>query len=289
MAFQYSPSSDLLDISGEKRRNRLGYVRTSMACGNCRKRKIRCLRVKDDGRCVQCIRLRKNCQFYAVDQEPVPSTGSKVGSRLLPKTTLATTSMRIAPKPVETLHAFYDRTAAGHGMRSPVFETDTQFGNHTRQYEPPSRSPVVSLEICGDSPYGHIQDTDNSALMAEQGNINAFWRGYSSDSPVLAPDCALYAAPISPASMGWTVFPVEATGLPEGAPLLENMWSSYREPVRPMSFDSEYPVQYGDCTTQDDGKVSGTYHRPSTEMACHSPRQQPFQHARNECGGHSCG
>ncbi|KAH8179906.1 hypothetical protein LIA77_01425 [Sarocladium implicatum] len=32
-----------LGLAGEKKRNKLGYHRTSVACGNCRKRKIRCV------------------------------------------------------------------------------------------------------------------------------------------------------------------------------------------------------------------------------------------------------
>ncbi|KAL7270422.1 hypothetical protein RUND412_006876 [Rhizina undulata] len=55
--------------STEKRRNKLGYHRTSVACGHCRHRKIRCLLAKGDlkGRCSNCIRLKKECNFYPVE------------------------------------------------------------------------------------------------------------------------------------------------------------------------------------------------------------------------------
>ncbi|KAK7752091.1 hypothetical protein SLS62_006057 [Diatrype stigma] len=67
-----------LGLSGEKKRNKLGYHRSSMACVenlvkvNCRKRKIRCLQDKNDvqGRCVTCIRLRKECFYEPVDHAP---------------------------------------------------------------------------------------------------------------------------------------------------------------------------------------------------------------------------
>ncbi|KAL3712873.1 hypothetical protein TMatcc_001575 [Talaromyces marneffei ATCC 18224] len=62
-----------LGASGaDKKRNKLGYHRTSVACVHCRRRKIRCLVAADDsqGRCENCIRLRKECQFYPVDQQP---------------------------------------------------------------------------------------------------------------------------------------------------------------------------------------------------------------------------
>ncbi|KAL9124902.1 MAG: hypothetical protein Q9217_005822 [Psora testacea] len=56
----------------EKRRNKLGYHRTSIACSHCRRRKIRCLIAPDDphNRCANCIRLKKDCNFYPVDQQP---------------------------------------------------------------------------------------------------------------------------------------------------------------------------------------------------------------------------
>ncbi|TGZ82432.1 hypothetical protein EX30DRAFT_370538 [Ascodesmis nigricans] len=94
--------------SADKRRNKLGYHRTSVACGmivpaivpaafpatageyvtvtdstwlgHCRRRKIRCLLAKDDaqGRCSNCIRLKKECNFYPVDSsDRRPRSSSK--------------------------------------------------------------------------------------------------------------------------------------------------------------------------------------------------------------------
>ncbi len=51
--------------------------------GHCRRRKIRCLLAPDDlhGRCSHCIRLKKECNFFPVDQQPQlerrPRSGSK--------------------------------------------------------------------------------------------------------------------------------------------------------------------------------------------------------------------
>lgn len=61
-----------LAASAEKRRNKLGYHRTSVACGHCRRRKIRCILAPGDvqSRCANCIRLKKECNFYPVDQTP---------------------------------------------------------------------------------------------------------------------------------------------------------------------------------------------------------------------------
>lgn len=64
-------SGDLSPTSN-KARNKLGYHRTSVACGHCRRRKIRCLLAPDDpqGRCANCIRLKKECNFYPVEHNP---------------------------------------------------------------------------------------------------------------------------------------------------------------------------------------------------------------------------
>ncbi|KAF2277664.1 uncharacterized protein EI97DRAFT_300921 [Westerdykella ornata] len=71
-----------LSPTAEKRRNKLGYHRTSVACGHCRRRKIRCLVANDDphGRCSNCIRLKKECNFYPVDQGPPGPLSVKEGA-----------------------------------------------------------------------------------------------------------------------------------------------------------------------------------------------------------------
>ncbi|KAH8689563.1 hypothetical protein BGW36DRAFT_365333 [Talaromyces proteolyticus] len=68
----------------DKKRNKLGYHRTSVACVHCRRRKIRCLVSADDsqGRCENCIRLRKECQFYPVDQQPPTEKKTRPGAKL---------------------------------------------------------------------------------------------------------------------------------------------------------------------------------------------------------------
>ncbi|EYE93184.1 putative C6 finger domain protein [Aspergillus ruber CBS 135680] len=68
----------------DKKRNKLGYHRTSVACVHCRRRKIRCLVAADDaqGRCENCIRLRKECQFFPVDQQPPVEKKTRPNSRL---------------------------------------------------------------------------------------------------------------------------------------------------------------------------------------------------------------
>lgn len=77
------PSGDAGMTLAEKRRNKLGYHRTSVACGHCRRRKIRCLLAPDDlqNRCANCIRLKKDCNFFPVDQQPQLERRPRTSSR----------------------------------------------------------------------------------------------------------------------------------------------------------------------------------------------------------------
>ncbi|KAJ5032613.1 uncharacterized protein L3040_009210 [Drepanopeziza brunnea f. sp. 'multigermtubi'] len=80
---QASADAAALALSAEKRRNKLGYHRTSVACGHCRRRKIRCIAAPGDAhsRCSNCIRLKKDCQFFAVDAQPPVLESQRRASR----------------------------------------------------------------------------------------------------------------------------------------------------------------------------------------------------------------
>ena len=102
--------------AAEKRRNKLGYHRTSIACsmisrpfvddltdalGHCRRRKIRCLLDEKDphGRCQNCIRLKKECNFHPVDQQQPPPAERRprAGSRTEASSTDADVSSTSSP------------------------------------------------------------------------------------------------------------------------------------------------------------------------------------------------
>ncbi|KFA78199.1 hypothetical protein S40288_01350 [Stachybotrys chartarum IBT 40288] len=67
---------------GEKKKNRLGYHRISIACTHCRRRKIRCITSRDDqAHCVNCIRLKKECIFNPVTPPTPMDSFSKFAPR----------------------------------------------------------------------------------------------------------------------------------------------------------------------------------------------------------------
>ncbi|KAI3126102.1 transcriptional regulator family: Fungal Specific TF [Penicillium roqueforti] len=101
--------------ANDKKRNKLGYHRTSVACVHCRRRKIRCLVAPDDteGRCENCIRLRKDCQFFPVDQQPPIEKKSRPSSRLETPSTersnttpIASSPTNLMPDPAETFYPY---------------------------------------------------------------------------------------------------------------------------------------------------------------------------------------
>lgn len=107
-------SSSTPPVYNGKKYNKLGYIRRSVACSEqtlgpdcdalsyviidtsmsdanprlapCRRRKIRCLSIKDGSqqRCGNCIRLQKQCAFYPVDEYNVsadrPQSSDKLGA-----------------------------------------------------------------------------------------------------------------------------------------------------------------------------------------------------------------
>ncbi|KAI1180680.1 hypothetical protein F4777DRAFT_573907 [Nemania sp. FL0916] len=227
--------AELLGLSGEKKRNRLGYARTNMACGNCRKRKIRCQPVKDDGRCGQCIRLKKDCQFYAVDQQPPIPPPSRAGSRAQHRMMVAspTTSPPAAPSHPGEMQAH---------QSYPSYHSATMPMNQDMR-------TTVTPGVSSSTLYNYGQSIGNYAStatspIAGQGGTGATWRNYPSEPPV-SPGYASYPVPVSQASNAWVASPVEAPAGPESATRSDDPWLQYQQPpTRSMSFSAGHPVPY---------------------------------------------
>ncbi|KAI1126105.1 hypothetical protein F5Y10DRAFT_217668 [Nemania abortiva] len=277
------PDTEFHGLPGEKKRNRLGYARTNMACGNCRKRKIRCQPVKDDGRCSQCIRLKKDCQFYAVDQQPPPPSVVRAGSRPHPKAMLvsAVTSPPVAPGhpgDMQTHHAYNGRAmSVSHDMRPAGLRQDSYLDD-------PKLAPGASAV----RPYNYGQNMDNWAptaanATAKHGDIGASWRSYPPESPV-APGYTPYSMAASQTSTTWATSPLEATVGPEGTSRAEDAWSPYQQPTRSMSFSGEHPIQYAATpsrTYDRKASVASDMFHPTTmetmPTTSYATWQQPYQ------------
>lgn len=243
----YLESQSLAPPMGEKKRNKLGYHRTSIACGHCRRRKIRCIiSTEDQNRCVNCIRLKKECSFHPVDQQQpydqkqqppqTPGGSNTVTASSSPAISRGSSvdqgpqrqhypSIPVAPVPSMG-------TPTIQTPQSEFFPSDMEASSNTIPSGP-------SYAIGDSSSTGWIPaDTDNDA-MAKPRDANAIWRP---SFPVsMGGQLSPYADP-STSSAAWTNSSFGSAN--------EMGWnSSMPPPPRSMSFSGEmlgshHPPQY---------------------------------------------
>ncbi|WQF78269.1 Putative zn(2)Cys(6) fungal-type DNA-binding domain-containing protein [Colletotrichum destructivum] len=230
-------------LPGDKKRNKLGYHRTSVACGHCRRRKIRCIASPAFGesRCINCIRLKKECSFFPVDQPPLPQTtdprhrapsrtpaGSKVTSASSSPAMVAGQSPDVAqrhhfhpdagspasgmaPPPVQ-LSAF-DNLGPEATMSSGVTASASRvfgFSNQSVAWMSPEVSPSSTTQP--------NERTEPWKSHTEQSPTTPSFSPYTSQPPPLAnwgnPD------PNGPGDMGYSSFaPGSSMTYPRGTPL----------------------------------------------------------------------
>lgn len=122
-----------------------GLAHTSYTV-HCRRRKIRCLVATDDtqGRCENCIRLRKECQFFPVDQQPPVEKKSRPSSRIETPTTdrPATTPIasspttNLGPDSVETFYPYQPMPLNTSGQDMASFNVGSFPGNPMSGFPP---------------------------------------------------------------------------------------------------------------------------------------------------------
>jgi hypothetical protein len=128
--------------------------------GHCRRRKIRCLLAPDDhqGRCSNCIRLKKECNFYPVEHNPdMPQSqaiSSKSSSSVQPGTPVAT-----SPR-----HALATSGEAMAEFRTPFHESapsaqPSSYGYRGESEIDPHHAPTSSGCKC--DVVTHISSADN--------------------------------------------------------------------------------------------------------------------------------
>ncbi|KAL2170064.1 hypothetical protein VTG60DRAFT_5336 [Thermothelomyces hinnuleus] len=224
------------DPSGERRRNKLGYHRTSVACGHCRRRKIRCVPSQNDvqGRCINCIRLKKECSFYPVDQQPPVETRQKSGSRssVGPKAPSASSSPAMQPGIPAEVHGQqpYPQLAMPslQNMAPPLKPSGSD--SHGPD---PKASSTRGYEY-GQPGMSQWMPTDVSPSSSKPGDMNAIWRSYPGDSPITAA-FSPYAPQGPPPSATWSA-PVGS----DTSSRDDIAWSTYpAPPPRSMSFGAE--------------------------------------------------
>ncbi|KAF3934349.1 hypothetical protein ABW20_dc0107004 [Dactylellina cionopaga] len=159
----------------DKKRNKLGYHRTSVACGHCRRRKIRCILAKDEsGRCSNCIRLKKECSFYPVES--------------------ADRRPRSASKPEISSQIFQDNCSSPSSPnRSPRLSVDQI--NMTSTYDGslyPSSLPITPNYDC-ETPTSAFDDTYRNRSLSSSSRVSLAFSNSGSRRPSLA---HMFTAPL---------------------------------------------------------------------------------------------
>ncbi|KAF4976293.1 hypothetical protein FZEAL_7009 [Fusarium zealandicum] len=238
-----------MSTSAEKKRNKLGYHRTSVACGHCRRRKIRCVPAPLDaqGRCINCIRLKKDCSFYPVDQATSSDTRSKQSSRSSAGPNGTSTSSSPATSisiPAEHPKSPFSptRTQAKPAPASKPIKITNKGGFPVK-----ARLSLVSsahnqaFEMNSQNPPDWLPADACQSPTSKTGELSPTWRSYPSEISLGAQLSQFTPAPSS--SAGWT------SGSSESASREDMAWGQYSTPVRSMSFGGEpmsghHPSQY---------------------------------------------
>lgn len=264
--------------------------------GHCRRRKIRCLLAPDDtqNRCANCIRLKKDCSFFPVDQQPQMDRRPRASSRV---DTRASNSSDSSPAMVgghllshsEDFNSYphlplavpYSaRGAIGGELVSPMTRGGlTQAGAHvvlpmltsslvpinTQTFELP---PQHNRSSWG-SPFPG--DGPTSAGHSSPGDSNHTYWGTHAESPMTpgfsphlsAPTSALHSA--SDARSSFTSF----------APSRTHSDSTWAMPTRSMSFGlvEDLPQSYQN-NYHNPQPLPVEYRRRASEMHMHPPSLQ---------------
>ncbi|KAL4904732.1 hypothetical protein BDW74DRAFT_185585 [Aspergillus multicolor] len=246
-----------MDPSADKKRNKLGYHRTSVACVHCRRRKIRCLVAADDpqGRCENCIRLRKECQFFPVDQQPPIEKKSRPNSRIETISNDASTASSSPPTMGEQTDAYY------HYQHMPLSAGPEVATFNAAHYQSPIAPFAPGVDAAAPTPIDPSTvpwdefttippDQQMLANMAAAGkpmvNINMphhphVWSQPATPIAAMPPNAQLPGAPTVP-SQPQPLSPSSPYAVqPDGS-----VWQMAPTPTRSMTFPAQQnmPAQY---------------------------------------------
>ncbi|UNI21140.1 hypothetical protein JDV02_007156 [Purpureocillium takamizusanense] len=212
--------------TGEKKRNKLGYHRTSIACSHCRRRKIRCITSPEvQNRCVNCIRLKKECSFYPVDQQPGGESRSRGAVRQTAGSSVASSTSSPA-------------VAGGSPGEMVGMVQGNKAQTTTDDYLPPDVK-VPSNGLPHDGHYGFggqppgtwVSPDSNGAPMVKAEGLNMAWAPYPAESPL--------SAQFSPFAQSSAAPGPWAPGTSEAGSHDDMAWSEFSQPTRSMSYSGE--------------------------------------------------
>lgn len=242
----------LLDHPNERRRNRLGYHRSTVACGHCRKRKIRCKKpeVKDLlNRCESCINLKKDCVYTAVNPQPQPHTMTHRPRRV---------SIGSNPASPTTSPA----TAIGHiveGQSNPAYHQLTaipsvpNIGQHpvetgedeTYSVGIPSTTPSSRSFSYGQVASGWMSTDADAGAETTSGATNTPWTSFPHGVPETTGFSQYTSHATTPSLSTW---PANSLGI--NRMNTDDTWHPYPSGARSMSFNSHQSEQFDSSSTR---------------------------------------
>ncbi|KAF2036072.1 hypothetical protein EK21DRAFT_52410 [Setomelanomma holmii] len=269
-------NSGELSPTSNKPRNKLGYHRTSVACGHCRRRKIRCLLAPDDpqGRCANCIRLKKECNFYPVEHNPdmphsqtVSTKDTTPGQPLTPATSSPRHLQSASGDKVGEFRQPFPSTGANANYG---FQGDPELDQ--QQGPPHGRMPVQQASY----PYPHPIDTHwappanylpSSTVAESPSSSTSYWRQSPSTANSAYGSESNVSGGHTPAAMSTSS--TMSYGHPDG-----HSWSGqppFQPPTRSMSYGNieglqpqQYPGQGLGIQHHDFPRRTSPYPYPTT-------------------------
>jgi len=213
---------------------------------------------------MQCIRLKKECSFYPVDQQPPQDTRQKSSSRssVGPKIASASSSPAMPsgiPSDIHVQHSYPQLTMPSiQNMPPPMkpagsesYPPDSKGKFGTKVVRGPSRSfgdkPAETIKVPSSAsssrPYEYGSHgmtnwmSDTSPSSSKPSDLNATWRSYPTESPItpaFSPNpYTPHGAP--PPSATWSTSMAS-----ESSSRDDIAWSSYpAPPARSLSFGGE--------------------------------------------------
>ncbi|KAI0830963.1 hypothetical protein F5Y06DRAFT_290548 [Hypoxylon sp. FL0890] len=289
-----------LGLPNEKRRNKLGYHRTPMACLPCRKRKIRCKQPEIPDilrRCESCINLKKECEYAAVNQAPPLATGQRQGSRASVGTSLASPSTSPAMPTgniVETQsNPPYNQLATVPSMPSmsqqPIEpEVDETYSSETKI--PPNATSGREFNY-GHGTSGWISTDAGASAAKTPGDTNTSWTSYS-QGMVETPDLSSYTAHVPVSLSTW---PATSLGLSriDTNTRLDDAWKPYPQGTRSMSYSDDQSGHFASAPTRPYERVQvpeahlsaqGSLSAGAVPHPAYNAWQQSYQYAKANDG-----
>jgi len=208
---------------GEKKRNKLGYHRTSVACSHCRGRKIRCIPAAGDaqGRCASCIRLKRECSFKPTEQQRGTEARSRSAAQHVhmdqrSSQSSSPTPSGHAPSQPPAQRPFPPLATNTHHMRTPM--SAAPIGDGSLAPMPAGQQYDFNQGVPS-----YVPSNINPYLESAPQNWNNPWHGAPLDSPVSE------HPPDTPVSASWASGPASQ----------ETVWAGMTMPVRSMSYGGE--------------------------------------------------